>query len=181
MEERYQPVFGDHGASGAWTNAKVLVLICMLNEAFVAHYNAPRFYTELKNNTIKRYATMVGLSFGASSLIYLLVMVFGFLTFGSSCDGYILNNYSNNDPLATLCRLCVAGALICTYPVVSLLTRFSPILFLRKDVHEMFLMVPLSSLLLSSIVPNPTRCSWESETVSLIFASYPCTNIHQQT
>jgi len=118
MAEKYQPMFGNEGYSAAWTNPRVLVLICMLNEAFVAHYNSPRFYTELKDNTVGRFATMVSYSFGASSLIYFLVMVFGFLTFGKSCDGYILNNYSNNDPLATLCRLCVAMALVFTYPVV---------------------------------------------------------------
>jgi amino acid permease len=118
MVEEYQPVFGNRGASAAWTNPKVLVLVCMLFEAFVAHYNAPRFYTELKNNTVKRYALMTAYSFGASSVIYFLVMVFGFLTFGEACDGYILNNYSNNDPLATFCRMCVAMALVCTYPVV---------------------------------------------------------------
>ncbi|CAB9530482.1 Putative sodium-coupled neutral amino acid transporter 11 [Seminavis robusta] len=118
MEEKYQPVFGNQGASAAWTNPKVLVLVCMLFEAFVAHYNAPRFYTELKNNTVQRYALMTTYSFGASSLIYFLVMVFGFLTFGKACDGYILNNYSNNDPMATFCRLCVAMALVCTYPIV---------------------------------------------------------------
>lgn len=118
MEEKYRPVFGDQGASAAWTNPKVLVLVCMLFEAFVAHYNAPRFYTELQNNTVQRYAVMTTYSFAASSLIYFLVMVFGFLTFGKACDGYILNNYSNNDPLATSCRICVAMALVCTYPVV---------------------------------------------------------------
>lgn len=118
MPPKYSPSFGSVGASGSWTSFRVLVLACMLFEAFVAHYNAPRFYTELKNNTVPRFAVMTSLSFGASSLIYALVLVFGFLTFGSNCDGYILNNYSNNDMLASLCRLMVAIALVCTYPIV---------------------------------------------------------------
>jgi amino acid permease len=157
MPEKYQPAFGDHGASSAWTNPKTLILICMLNEAFVAHYNAPRFYTELKNNTIERYATMVALSFGVSGTIYLLVMVFGFLTFGASCDGYILNNYSNNDPLATVCRLCVAGALICTYPVVFVGVRdgfldlckvpMHKVSIFNLHCHNMHLIVPRQCLI----------------------------------
>ena len=118
MAEKYQPEFGTEGASAAWTNPRVLVLVCMLFEAFVAHYNSPRFYTELRNNTVQRFAAMTSYSFAASALIYFLVMVFGFLTFGKSCDGYILNNYSTSDPLATFCRVCVAMALVCTYPVV---------------------------------------------------------------
>ena len=123
MAEKYQPVFGAEGASAAWTNPKVLVLICMLFEAFVAHYNAPRFYTELKDNTVKRFGLMTICSFGCSSFIYVLVMVFGFMTFGKACDGYILNNYSTSDPLATFCRLCVAMALVFTYPVTFLGVR----------------------------------------------------------
>ena len=45
MEAKYQTEFGSNRASGAWINPRVLVLACMLFKAFVAHYNAPRFFT----------------------------------------------------------------------------------------------------------------------------------------
>lgn len=90
----------------------------MLFEAFVAHYNAPRFYTELKDHTIPRFKVVVAYSFGVSSVVYILITAFGFLTFGANCDGYILNNYSTKDNLATSCRASIAVAIICTYPVV---------------------------------------------------------------
>ena len=42
---------------------------------------------------------------------------FGFLTFGGNCDGYILNNYSTNDKLATICRVAIAFSILFTYPI----------------------------------------------------------------
>jgi amino acid permease len=89
----------------------------MLFEAYVAHYNAPRFYTELENHTIPRFRKVVTYSFGASSIVYIFITAFGFLTFGKNCDGYILNNYSTKDSLATFCRVSISVAIICTYPL----------------------------------------------------------------
>jgi len=49
---------------------------------------------------------------------YATVAVAGFLTFGENCDGYILNNYSPRDPLATVCRMAIALSTILTFPIV---------------------------------------------------------------
>lgn len=38
----------------------------MLSTAYEAHFNAPLFYRELKNNTVPRYSKMVSTSFLAS-------------------------------------------------------------------------------------------------------------------
>jgi amino acid permease len=114
LELEMQPLFGTY--NGAWTSG-VLVFCSMVFEAFVAHYNAPRFMAELKQPTMKRYRTVVGLAFGVASLAYVLITVFGFLTFGGNCDGYILNNYSTNDKLATFCRVAIAFSILFTYPI----------------------------------------------------------------
>lgn len=117
LDDSLKPSFGNVGFRGAFT-PNVLVLICMLFEAFVAHYNAPRFYTELKNHTIPRFRTVVVYSFGVSSIIFVVITAFGFMTFGANSNGYILNNYSTRDSLATFCRISIAVAIICTYPIV---------------------------------------------------------------
>merc|ERR1712113_868263 len=39
------------------------------------------------------------------------------LTFGASSHGFILNNYSTLDPLATVARLAVSASVICTFPL----------------------------------------------------------------
>ena len=117
LPDTMKPSFGSTGIRGAFT-ANVMVLVCMLLEAYVAHYNAPRFYTELESHTIPRFRKVVTYSFGASSIVYIFITAFGFLTFGKNCDGYILNNYSTKDSLATFCRVSISIAIICTYPLV---------------------------------------------------------------
>ena len=78
---------------------------------------------------------MVATSFGIAALLYVAMAVFGFLTFGIKCNGFILNNYSTNDTLATLCRVAIAVALVFTYPL--------PFLGCRDGILDL-LMVPFS-------------------------------------
>lgn len=85
-----QPSFGTTGASGV-LSANSLILVCMLSTAYIAHFNAPRFLRELKDNTIPRFGKVTGISFGISTAIYAAVSAMAFLTFGANCDGLILN------------------------------------------------------------------------------------------
>lgn len=41
----------------------------------------------------------------------------GFLTFGASSEGFILNNYSTNDPLMSASRVAVALSTLLIYPI----------------------------------------------------------------
>jgi amino acid permease len=89
--------------------------LCSLNE--VAHFNAPKFYIELKDNTIKRYNTVVASSFAISIALFAIIGTAGFLTFGSASSGLILNNYSGMDVLMRLSRIAVAISLIFSFPL----------------------------------------------------------------
>ena len=82
------------------------------------HYNSPRFYTELAEANIPRFTHAVVASFGLSAVVYVVIAVAGFLTFGGHCDGLILNNYSDHDPLAIFCRLAIAFSTLLTFPIV---------------------------------------------------------------
>ena len=82
------------------------------------HYNSARFYTELKDASLPRFAIAVSSAFGFSSAVYIAIACLGFLTFGGNSSSYILNNYSPYDPLATLCRLAVGVSTLTTYPIV---------------------------------------------------------------
>mmetsp|Transcript_26348 Transcript_26348/g.47528 ORF Transcript_26348/g.47528 Transcript_26348/m.47528 type:complete len:481 (-) Transcript_26348:192-1634(-) len=113
----YQPKFGDLGASAA-LSPNVFILISMLSTAYMAHFNAPKFFIELKDNTIKRYNTVVGTSFGIAILLFALVGSLGFLTFGSASSGLILNNYSGKDVLMSFSRIAVAISIVFSYPLV---------------------------------------------------------------
>ena len=116
------PSFGSKGASAVLT-PQSLILMCMLSNAYIAHFNAPTFYRELKNNTLPRFYQVIGWSFGAAVLIYGIITGLGFLTFGAASNGLILNNYSNKDVLMSLSRVAVAVSIMCSYPLIFVGTR----------------------------------------------------------
>ena len=116
------PVFGTAGARAA-LSPKALVLACMLSNAYIAHFNAPKFLTELKNPTMKRFHQVIGWSFGVSVALYGIVTGFGFLTFGAASNGLILNNYSTADLLASFSRIAVALSITFSYPLIFVGTR----------------------------------------------------------
>jgi amino acid permease len=112
-----RPSFGSARMSGR-LHPEVFNLLCMLATAYVAHYNSPRFYDELENNTIPRFNKVVVISYVASAMIYVVIAAVGFLTFGENSSGYILNNYSTKDALATFSRVSIALSISLTYPIV---------------------------------------------------------------
>lgn len=119
LAENAKPVFSGTAA----LNPLVLILVSMLSTAFVAHFNAPKFYAELKDKSVKRFNAVVGTSF-ASAIGFIAVMtLFPFLTFGGASKGFILNNYSTVDRLATSCRLAIATSIVGGYPLVFLPAR----------------------------------------------------------
>lgn len=110
------PTFGSVGAAGIFSPA-AFVLIGMLATAFSSHYNAPKFYRELRDNTIPRYNAVVGSGYLLAGLTYVLVAAFGFLTFGTSAGAMVLNNYAATDGLINVARLAVALSILTSYPL----------------------------------------------------------------
>ena len=122
-------------------NPKSLILISILSTAYIAHFNAPKFYNELKevdtssnitpSKTKTRTKTnkssskqqrfhigVVTTSFMVSILFYGIVSALGYSTFGLSTSAMILNNYSTNDILISISRFCVGISLIFSYPLL---------------------------------------------------------------
>ncbi|CAN0389927.1 unnamed protein product, partial [Hapterophycus canaliculatus] len=111
-----KPVFSGSGAM----NSQALILVSMLSTAFVAHFNAPKFYAELKDKSVPRFNTVVGSSFAVAITLVVIMTLFPFLTFGGSCKSFILNNFATSvgDRLATSCRLAIASSIVGGYPLV---------------------------------------------------------------
>lgn len=116
------PAFGAAGASAA-LSPQSLILMCMLSNAYIAHFNAPKFFNELKDNTMTRFNQVIGWSFGTSIFLYSIISALGFLTFGSASNGLILNNYSTQDALMSLSRIAVAISITFSYPLIFAGTR----------------------------------------------------------
>lgn len=124
-----EPQFGTTGPD--WHG---VILACTLATAFVAHYNAPRFFTELQDRTIPRFNRVIASSYGFATLLFGLVSCAGFLTFGSTCQGYILNNYAPDDPVVLLAQAAVALAITVTFPL--------PFVGLRDNVADILNATP---------------------------------------
>jgi len=116
MAQSLRPNFGTVGASGIFS-PNAAILVGMLSTAYMSHFNAPKFYTELKEKTLPNYYKVVSTSFAVSISIFALMAAVGFLTFGSNSSGLILNNYSTRDGLMSLSRVAVAVSLVFSYPL----------------------------------------------------------------
>lgn len=121
-----QPTFGDDHSVTASTATAItafggdwpgVVLACTLATAFVAHYNAPRFYAELKDSSVDRFQTVTFASYTVATVLFVIVGCCGFLTFGHAAQGYILNNYSPLDPLATASKTALTASIVLSYPL----------------------------------------------------------------
>ena len=55
-------------------------------------------------------------AFSIAFASFVIIMSMGFLTFGGTTAGFVLNNYAGNDILATFARLAVGLALLTGYP-----------------------------------------------------------------
>lgn len=114
-----RPSFGtDQGAAAFFTSLKSLTLVSILSTGYVAHYNAPKYYYELKDHTTGRFNVVVTVGFWCAAATYTLSSSLGFLTFGQNSLGFILDNYSYRDPLATAARFGVAVSVIFAYPLL---------------------------------------------------------------
>lgn len=103
----------------------IFMLVSLLSTAYVAHYNAPKFWVELKEPTLPKYNKVVIAAFSFAVAVYIFVSWVGFLTFGGNASGLILNNYSNRDFLATLARVAIGLGIVCTYPLTFTALRDS--------------------------------------------------------
>ena len=116
VASEFQPSFGTKGASGV-LSPNAFILVSMLSTASMSHYLAHKFYIELRNNTIARYKIVVHTSFFISTLFFAAIASVGFLTFGASSSGLILNNYSTKDTLMSMSRVAVVISLLTSYPL----------------------------------------------------------------
>lgn len=70
-----KPSFNARG--GFSLNYSILVLLSMLSTSYIAHYNAPKFYTELQEPSMPKFNKVVGSAFGTSILFFSFVMSIG--------------------------------------------------------------------------------------------------------
>merc|ERR1719210_1079018 len=67
--------------------------VALFSSAFMAHYNSPKFYADLQNNTLPRFAQLVSGAFGLALTVFAIFGFSGFALFGYGVNGNVLTNY----------------------------------------------------------------------------------------
>jgi len=149
------PVFGNAGARAA-LSTKSLILTSMLSNAYIAHFNAPKYLAELKNNTMGRFTQVIAWSFGSSVALYSIITALGFLTFGAASNGLILNNYSTQDFLMSCSRVAVGLSVTGSYPLLFDGTRDGLLDLFKvpkeKRTNSLFNQITLGVLAMTTLV-----------------------------
>eukprot|EP00928_Gymnodinium_smaydae_P013705 TRINITY_DN14981_c0_g2_i1.p1 TRINITY_DN14981_c0_g2~~TRINITY_DN14981_c0_g2_i1.p1 ORF type:complete len:453 (+),score=23.55 TRINITY_DN14981_c0_g2_i1:70-1428(+) len=118
IPEAYRPAWSDVGGRSIWrVSFGTMILAASLSTAFLAHYNAPKFYHQLRGRTTRRFGGVTMGGFAAALILYVVAMVAGYLTFGTNVSGNCLKNYSPDDPLAFLARSLMLIAVTCGFPI----------------------------------------------------------------
>ena len=117
-----QPRFLAASAARPLLNPSAFVLVSMLSTAFLAHYNAPKYFNELAVPTDgstkqQAFTRVCAQAFGLAALLMGSIMAGGYLTFGGASQGLILNNYATSDPLAFIARLGISASILFSYPL----------------------------------------------------------------
>jgi len=121
LGEAGRPRFGGGSSAGPLS---ACILVSLVANAFLAHYNAPTMYRQLApppragaSAKLALFNRVVAGGFGLACLVSAAMMTAGFATFGAASSGLILNNYAVGDSLATLARLGVGLSIIFSYPL----------------------------------------------------------------
>eukprot|EP00401_Gymnodinium_catenatum_P014931 CAMPEP_0117578312 /NCGR_PEP_ID=MMETSP0784-20121206/63928_1 /TAXON_ID=39447 /ORGANISM="" /LENGTH=492 /DNA_ID=CAMNT_0005377951 /DNA_START=44 /DNA_END=1522 /DNA_ORIENTATION=- len=91
--------------------------VALFSSAFMAHYNSPKFYADLEDNTLPRFAALVSVAFGLAFLMFAIFGFSGFALFGYGVEGNVLKNYSGGTKVM-LAWLGMAFSVVFTYPLV---------------------------------------------------------------
>ena len=91
----------------------------IVNVAFTAHYNAPRYFEELEERSVERYVLVTGASLLVALIVYLAVGVCGYLSFGEMTSGDVLENFKGTYSLAVGARAALLIVLVSCYPKVQ--------------------------------------------------------------
>ena len=91
----------------------------IINVAFTAHYNAPRYFLELSRRSVARFGAVCAAALAVSLLVYASVGVCGYLSFGDLTAGDVLENFADAYPLAVGARGALLVVLASCYPKVQ--------------------------------------------------------------
>jgi hypothetical protein len=105
--------------------SKWFILAALLSYCFVAHYNAPRYYSELKDKDKDSFLflKMAGAAYLGSASIYIGTIALAMSLFGKHSYSFALNNFVAHDPIGLIARIAFGTSVLASYPLIFLAMR----------------------------------------------------------
>lgn len=105
--------------------SKWFIVASILSYCFQAHYNAPRYYYELKDKDKDplKFTKLTAISYLFISTITMGTVSLALKLFGSNSQSFALNSFNANDPLAFIARLAFGTSVLASFPLVFLAMR----------------------------------------------------------
>ncbi len=91
--------------------------------AFVCHHNSLLIYGSLRTPTIDNFSRVTHYSTGVSMFACLIMALAGFLVFGDATLGNVLNNFSSDNTMVNIARLCFGLNMLTTLPLEAFVCR----------------------------------------------------------
>ncbi|KAL7809045.1 transmembrane amino acid transporter protein [Trichoderma gracile] len=114
-------------------NGGIFQAIGVISFAFVCHHNSLLIYGSLKTPTIDNFSRVTHYSTGVSMLACLIMALGGFLTFGDKTLGNVLNNFSSDNSMVNVARLCFGLNMLTTLPLEAFVCREVMITYFYPD------------------------------------------------
>ncbi|WVQ78522.1 hypothetical protein IAT38_000608 [Cryptococcus sp. DSM 104549] len=95
----------------------VFQAIGVISFAYACHHNSNYIYKSIHVPTLDRFNKVTHISTGISLVACLLVAVTGYVVFTDKTEGNILNNFSSDDWLINVARLCFGANMSTTIPL----------------------------------------------------------------
>ncbi|KAH8918708.1 hypothetical protein BT69DRAFT_1337948 [Atractiella rhizophila] len=84
--------------------------------AYTCSQNIFSVHNELFDNTQRRMNIVIGTSLGSATIIYLLIGILGYLTFGADIGSNIMEMYPSS-PFVSICRVAIVILVLFSYPL----------------------------------------------------------------
>jgi len=112
--------------------ANIAVFLALCSDAYLAHFSAPSLFNEVKprqggnasdltptENKLSVFNEAVERAFLISVVLFILIAISGFATFGSNSQPIILNNYASSDGLAAISRIGLGACVLFEFPLLE--------------------------------------------------------------
>ncbi|KAF8274551.1 AAAP amino acid permease [Lactarius quietus] len=114
---------GDPSKRFSFVEPGIFQAIGVISFAFVCHHNSLLIYGSLKTPTLDRFATVTHVSTALSFVACTTMAVSGYVVFTDRTQGNILNNFSPDDILINIARICFGLNMFTTLPLELFVCR----------------------------------------------------------